>query len=254
MTVESPVAKPMGVVVNAPIARPKSRLARFLRALLRTTIWILALYCATRLLWRYSGSNQWELTEEGKGAKVWTLKQPGSDLKLVKGSVQVRSSLSTIVAWLQDPEACKDAGCVDNSVERISDQLEYEYFKIAMRPPFKPRDFLLRVDFHQVPQTRELWVDYAAAPDRKPVDACCLRVTNMNTSWRFTPLANGMVEAEYTMNMDWGGFIPDVLSNFAKPKYLLVQLQQLQRFLDKEKYRNASYAFIQEAPAAPAAP
>lgn len=230
----------------AVVARPKSRTRRLLRGLLRTTIYLLALYCVIRLGWRFSGDNEWKLVSERNGARVWTLKQPGSDLLMVKGSVPVKTSMAGIVAWLRDPQACKDAGCYSNTVEPIGNQLEYEYFRFNMRPPFKPRDFVLRAHFHQIPTTKELWAEYAAAPSRVPLNDCCHRVTSMNTTWRFTPIGKGMVEAEYTMNMDWGGFIPDLLSNVAKPKYMGFQLRRMQGFLDKPQYQTAKYDFIQE--------
>jgi hypothetical protein len=243
---------------DAPAVVPRSRGRRIFRGLFRTIVVILLLYCVARLVWRFSGSNQWKLVAERNGAKVYSLKQPGSDLAQVRGNVRVRSTMAGIVAWLRDPEACKDAGCYSNTVDQVDNQIEYEYFRFNMRSPFKPRDFSLRAHFHQIPRTKELWAEYAAVPERVPPNDCCFRVTNMNTTWRFTPVGDGMVEAEYTMNMDWGGFIPDPLSNLAKPRYMLIQLRRMQGFLDKPKYQTAKYDFIQEpgptTPAAPAAP
>jgi len=244
----------IGTAAPVPVAVPRSRVRKLLKGLFLACVYILALYCVARLGWRFSGSNQWKLVAQRDGAKVYSLKQPGSDLAQVRGSVRVRSTLAGVVAWLRDPAACKDAGCYANTVDRVDDQIEYDYFRFNMRPPFRPRDFMLRAHFHQIPTTKEIWAEYGAVPDRVPPNDCCVRVTNMNTTWRFTPVGNGMVDAEYTMNMDWGGFIPDPLSNLAKPRFLLVQLRHLQGILDKEKYQTAKFDFIQEpAPAAPAA-
>jgi hypothetical protein len=231
---------------SVAVPKPKSRARRFVRGLFRVIIGVFVLYCAARLLWRYSGSNQWELVAQRGGAKVYSLKQPGSDLALVRGNVRVKSSLAGLVAWLRDPAVCKDSGCYANTVERIDDQLEYDYFRFNMRSPFKPRDFMVRAHFHQIPSTKEIWAEYGAVPDRVPANDCCHRVTNMNTTWRFTPVGNGMVDAEYTMNMDWGGYIPDLLSNYAKPRFLLGQLRKFQGVLDKPKYQTAKFDFIQE--------
>jgi len=230
---------------ESSVAKPKTWVKRFFNVLLRVSLSLLVLYCVARLTWRFSGSNQWELVEERNGAKVYSLKEPGSDLKQIRGVVRVRSTLAGLVTWLQDPDTCRDSGCYANTVERVDDQLEYDYFRFGMSP-FRTRDFVLRAHFHQIPRTKEIWAEYAAAPDKVPPNDCCFRVTNMNTTWRLTPLGDGQVEAEYTMNMDWGGFLPDLLSNVGRPQYLFMQLQNLQGYLNREKFQTAKFDFIQE--------
>ncbi|HEX6160166.1 MAG TPA: hypothetical protein VF111_08370 [Thermoanaerobaculia bacterium] len=197
-----------------------------------------------QLLWRFSGSSEWELVSQSKGAKVYVLKSPGSDLRQVKGVVRVKSTLSAAVAWMQDANACKKLGCFENRVERVDAQMEYEHFRFKMIKPFQPRDFILRADFHQLPSTKEVLVEYVAAPERSPLNDCCVRVTRMNNTWRFTPVGNGELEAEYTMNMDWGGFIPNPLQNLAQPKYMQRQLLKMQSTLDP--YQTAKVDFIEE--------
>lgn len=245
MAVENPVV-PFDTVVSddKTVAKPRTRTRKFLRFLWRSSVFVMALLFVVHFAWRFSGSNQWELASDVKGAKVYTLKQPGSDMRQVKGVIKVRSSMAGIAAWMQDTNACKKIGCLEASVERLNDQLEYDHFQFKMVRPFKPRDFILRAHFHQIPTTKELWVEYAAAPERAPQKECCVRVTKMNNTWRFTPLGNGEVEAEYTMNMDWGGFIPNALQNLAQPKYMSIQLRKMQYFLDD--YQGAKVAFIQE--------
>lgn len=229
------------------VAKPKTLAKRTLRFLAIASVSCLAVYFIARATWRFSGSNQWELVQDGNGAKVYALKEPGSDLQQIKGVVRVHSSLAGIVAWLQDPETCKDAGCYEaKGVERVDDQLRYDYFRFDMPGPFKTRDFVLRARFHQIPRTKEIWAEFAAAPEKVPLNACCFRVTNMSNTWRLTPLGNGEVEAEYIMNMDWGGFFPDVLSNTIRPQYLFMQLQGLQGYLNREKFQTATFDFIQE--------
>jgi hypothetical protein len=90
------------------------------------------------------------------------------------------------------------------------------------------REFVMRARFHQIPSTKEIWAEYAAAPDKAPANDCCFRVTDMNNMWRITPVETGQIEIEYTMNMDWGGFLPDVLSNRIRPRYMYNQLRKIE--------------------------
>ncbi len=221
------------------------------KVLLIVSVCVLAVYAVARIAWRYSGSNRWELVAEKNGAKVYGLKEPGSDLTLYKGSVRVRSTMAGAVAWLEAADTCKDVGCYEpKDVQNDDPQMSYAYMRIDMPKPFRPRDFVLRTAFHQIPHTKELWAYFIAAPEKVPNNDCCFRVTNMSNVWRVTPVGPRQLEMEYTMNMDWGGFFPDVLSNVVRPKYMMKQLLEMQHYLDKDKYQNAKYDFIQEPDAA----
>jgi hypothetical protein len=68
----------------------------------------------------------------------------------------------------------------------------------------------------------------------------------MYNTLRLTPLGNGEIEIEYVMNMHDGGYIPDLLLNINRPKFVHKVLLGFQKFLDKEKFRTAKLDFIQE--------
>jgi hypothetical protein len=70
-------------------------------------------------------------------------------------------------------------------------------------------------------------------------------VTDMNDTWRLTPLGNGEVEIELIMNLNEGGFIPHPLLNMARPK-VMYGLSGLQSLFSEEKYQSAKLNFIQE--------
>lgn len=227
-------------------------LKRIAIVLLRVTVTVIVLLAVARFAWRFSGSNQWELVREGKGAKVYALKQPGADLLQLKGTVQVRSTLAGVVSWLQDPSTCADIGCKDvRIVEKVSDQINYSAFRYDVPPPFRSREFVLRQHVHQIPETREVWAEFAAVPDKIPHNSCCLRVTHLLNTWKLTPLDGGIVDVEYTINMNEGGFVPDLLLNMERTKYLFWQLKKMQKYVEQEKYQRATFDFIVEKEGVP---
>lgn len=232
---------------ESSVVKPKSRLRKFAGILFKVVVIVFVLYSLARLVYRHSGSNQWELVYDKDGAKVYTLKQPGADLVLVRGVTRVRATLSEVVAWLTDPDTCEESLCKDaRIIEEKEAQLTYSYLKFNMPGPFKPRDIAMRIDIHQFPRTKEIWAEYFAAPEKEPLHDCCVRITNMSNFWRVTPVGNGMVEMEYVMNMDWGGFIPDPLSNIGRPKFMLKNLKLMQGYVSREKYKTAKFDYIQE--------
>lgn len=229
------------------VTKPKTRLKRLVTMLFIVSVSLVALYSVARLIYRFSGSNQWELVRDEKGIKIYTLKQPGTDLKLVKGVTRVRSTMSAAVAWLTDGDTCRETGCRgEKNIEAKEDELQYAYMIFDLPRPFQPRDIAMRIHLHQLPRTKELWADYVAVPEKEPPHDCCFRITNMSNTFRLTPVGNGEIEMEYVMNTDWGGWIPDPLSNLHRPKFMFMHMQKLQGYVSKEKYKAAKFAYIQE--------
>jgi START domain len=229
------------------VAKPKTWARRFVKAVAFVSVSLVTLLFVARMAWRVSGSNEWELVRDENGVKIYSLKAPGSDLIQVKGVVRVRSTLAGILTFMIDPATCEDYGCYDSYIiERVDDHLLYSFCRVPLPSPFQPRELVIRSQIHQNAQTKEVMLVNTAAPDKVPLYDCCLRVTDMSNTLRFTPLGNGQVEFEYVMNMDEGGYLPALLLNRRRPERVYGVLHGLQKLLDREKFRNAKLDFIQE--------
>jgi hypothetical protein len=229
------------------VAEPKTLVKRLVKVVALVSVSLVTLLFVARLVWRLSGSNEWELVRDQNGVKIYTLKAPGSDLIQVKGVVRVRSTLAGILSFMIDPATCDDYGCYDSYiVERVDDHLLYSFCRVKLPFLFQPRELVIRSQIHQNAQTKEVLLMNTSAPDKVPPSDCCLRVTDMNNRLRFTPLGNGQVEFEYTMNMDEGGYLPDLLLNIKRPDRVYEVLSGLQKLLDREKFKNAKLHYIQE--------
>src|SRR6478672_6912009 len=91
------VAEESVMAVNNPINKPRRWFRKSIKILGIAGISVFFLYSLAGLIWRFSGSNQWELAAEKNGAKVYTLKMPGSDMLQVKGVMRYRSTLAGMV-------------------------------------------------------------------------------------------------------------------------------------------------------------
>ena len=235
-----------GSSMNASTAQPKASRRKKVRVFL---VWaalsIATLYLVVSLVWRFTGSNQWELKAESHGVKVYTLKSPGSDRVLYKANFRVRSSLSAIVAAFQDPNACEGgSGCESKMVKRIDDQLIYFYLKGTPSSWVRPRDVVVRTLTHQNAATKEVLVEVVAVADMAPRDECCVRVVDMSNYWKFSPVENGWVDVEYSINVDVG--LPHALLYLWLPDLLTKQRGYFQRLFSATKYREARLDYIQE--------
>src|SRR5262245_49484874 len=131
------------VVNEISVTKARKWSVRLLKILLTVGASLVALYFVALLIWRYSGSNQWEFVHEKNGVKLYTLKSPGSDLLQIRGTVQVRSTLSGIVAWMQDYQACIPLGCYEpKQVELVDGQLQYLSFQYDQPFPFQRREYV----------------------------------------------------------------------------------------------------------------
>lgn len=239
------------VQLNSEKEKPTVKTRRWGKKLLRilsvVSISFVALYFGARLVWRFSGSNHWELIQEKNGVKVYSLKAPGSDLQKFKGTIRLHSTLSSLVKMFQDPDICLESGCASSIVvERVDDQQQFYDFRYKLPFPFRARQFVAREQFYQNPHTKAVLVEVVAAPDKTPPDDCCFRVTDMNNTWLFTPLDNGEIDVEWVLNMNEGGFIPDLMLNKLRPKVMFAVLPKLQVWVTREKYRDAKFDFIKE--------
>jgi hypothetical protein len=228
-------------------AKPRTWVRGLVKFVARVSVALVVLYVVAQVAWRFSGSNKWELVRDQNGVKIYTLKAAGADLIQVKGIVRVRSTMGGLVKLMTDPATCDDYGCYDaHTIERVDDWLEYASFRLDLPFPFQTRELVFRGQIHQDPRTKEVLLVLAAAPDKAPPDNCCLRVMDMNNTWRFTPLGNGQIEIEYVQNMDEGGFIPDLLLNRRRPKLVAAILSKIQGMLNRKNYQDARLDFIKE--------
>jgi hypothetical protein len=203
-----------------------------------------------------SGSNQWELEIEKDGVKVYSIKSSGSSMKIFKCIARGQYTLSQFVAALllddDGLESCRDwiPTCFGyEPVEPWSSQTlsNTNLWRIGLFFPFSPREIVNKSLLSQDKQSKALSIDVIAAPNKIPPNDGYVRVTELHNTWRLNPLENGEIEIEFVQDVDLGGLFPDFLTNLAGPSSLYTLLHtQLPGLLDKEKYRNAKFDFIEE--------
>lgn len=244
---------------EAVVKRARKWAGKLGRGLLYTMAALFVLGFVAKTIWKYSGSNQWELVAEREArdsrdgtmrlpaVKVYALKTPGTELEQTKAVVRVKTTMAGIVAFMEDPDVCRKVGCTHSRIlERVNDQWLYTTFRYPYPRPFRDRELVLRLHFSQNPKTKELLLQYAATPDLLPADGCCFRIQRMNNTWRFRPVENGEVEAEVVLNMDEGGLVPDFMTSQLRRRILLRGVPYTAGLMKSPKYQQAKFDFVQE--------
>lgn len=205
--------------------------------------------------WTMSGSNEWELKKDKDGVKVYSLKVPGDRIVKFKTIIQGSWSLSQMAALhLVDDnlETCKDwfPNCVEfkRIMEFDSVKLyDVDLWVLASPPPFADRELLLRTIVSQDEESKVVTLDVIGSPTTLPVKKGRIRVQQMHAKWQFTSIGNGKSELELIQNLSMGGLIPYFLLNmFGADENFKFMRDELPKFLEKEKYKNAKFCFIEE--------
>lgn len=227
-----------------------AKLGRRIRRGLLPTVAILATVAVVaHFAWKYSGSNQWELRRDENGVRVYTMKTPGSTLLKVKADMQVATSLSSAVFLLRGDESTSDdfGGQDFTVVDRIeTPQLFMACYsaKHPMPAPFRTKELVVMLNYAQDKRTKQVEINVQAAPGRTPPSPNTSRVTHLNNIFRLTPLPDGRIDWEITLDVDMGLFYP--LANLSMPEYLFKDLSYHKDLVLTEKYQKARLISIDE--------
>jgi hypothetical protein len=234
------------------VGQPKRTPRKVLRGLLFGSLSLTAILFAAHLVWKYSGSNEWRLNIDRGGVQVYSLKAPGTTLKQFKAVTRVKTTLNRSLApmVLTDLETCAEwvPGCNDMKVIQPWNPREMTsiwLWVIDFDPPFSQRrEFLIKTHVTLEPEKKAFRVDNFVFPDLIPRNECCIRVTYVRNTWRYTDIGNGEVQVELAENMDLG--IPYILFNYQGGDGLYELFSRMPELLTEEKYRNANFDFIDQ--------
>lgn len=205
-------------------------------------------------LWINSGSNRWELKMDKDGVKIYTLKSPGDKFVKFKSSMRGNYTLSQLAASHiidHNLETCKEwfPNCIECRTLEPFDTLklyDVTMWTLTFPGPFSSRELLIKTMVSQN-KDKVVTIDVVGVPNAIAPTDKIVRVERMHNVWKFTPLGNGQSECECLQDIDLGGFFPYFLMNMAglDATYTFMH-DELPKFLDKDRYRNAHFAFIKE--------
>lgn len=231
------------------MSQPRSLFRKVLKVLAYGGALVVVILVIAHFAWKYSGSGQWKVIRDRKGVRIYSLKEPGSTRLRFKVVTQIHAKLDAIVAAMTDTttEGCRNfiEGCTSGTIFKPWDSQTLNYvqaYRIAVKPPFAPRDLAIKTQVSRDPKTKALLMEMTSVPELVPVDSCCVRMTDLHNRWRFTPLQNGMVEVEFTQDDD--PRVPYFMYNRIIPIGHTWMRRNTERVFNKEKYQHAEYDFL----------
>ncbi len=207
---------------------------------------LLLLCCNSTLI----AADNWELKKDSDGIQVYTRKVEDSTYKAVRGVTEIETSLTSLVAVVQDSAACPQWAdlCKESHVEEtLSEREMYVYTHNDLPWPVTDRDVLAHVVWTQDPATQSVTMLSTATKDKLEKKKGRVRLTEAEARWIFTPLPNNKVEVVTEAHINPGGPVPAWVTNMLLVDTPFKTLTNLKTLVTRPKYQNASVDFITEA-------
>lgn len=241
---------------SATTRSDKSVGKKILKYVAYTLIGIIVVISVFNLMWKMSGSNRWELVIDQDGTQVYSLKSPGSDVIKFKGITRYDYTYSELIALFNDASFTNDCerflpGCVEYKFLESwnSEQLfNVQFWRFKLFFPFNDREMVLKGSIVQDKETKVILLENTAVPNHIQPNDCCVRISHLHNTWRYTPVENGRVEVEFVQDLDMGGFFPNILLSFgAAEVHKILETDIPKALADKaEEYRGIKLDWLEE--------
>ncbi|CAN5530279.1 START domain-containing protein [soil metagenome] len=194
-------------------------------------------------------TDDWHLKKFENGISIYTRVSENSKYKELKAVFQLKTSLSSIIALLNDfesyPQWVYRCG-TSKALKKDSDKHLIRYQSVVAPWPVDNRDMVVEVNSYQDEKTKIVYQKVSCLPDFAPQVAGHVRIREFRAQWTLTPLKGGIVDIEYELLVNPGGNIPAWIVNMAVVDGPYETSVKMKEWLMKEKYQKTVYPFITE--------
>lgn len=194
-----------------------------------------------------SAQNDWKLSAEKDGIKIYTSILPDSKIKAIKVEANFDATPSQLAAIVMDVNTAPDWVYHVKSaklVKQVSPNELYYYSEVSLPWPVANRDFVAHLTVTQDPGTKVVTIDGPAVPGVVPIKKGIVRIDNSIGKWVITPLGQNQVHVEYSIHVDPGGALPAWLVNIFATDAPMKIFKSLKVQLTKPDYKNTVFAFV----------
>ena len=194
-------------------------------------------------------ASDWQLEVDQDNIQLYTRQVETSPMKAYRVVTKVKSSLSSLVAFLNDEKNFPQWMDKVTEVEKIRDINEKEslVYQVIDAPwPEKDQDNVLYSKWTQNPDTLAVTKTIVSEPMFMEQKDNRRRQNFFNASWTLTPESKGMVTVEYSAEIDPG--VSEVKKWMEKMLAFDMPFKTLRNFrkANLEQYAGNKFAFIQE--------
>lgn len=159
----------------------------------------------------------WKLVKDTDGIQVYTRMAENSKFKEIRIQALFKANIDTLFNKLNNPDTYTDwvYKCTQGKILEKKNDQEFHYYTVSNLPfPAKNRDMVVKCK-QWVDEDGTKYSHSVAAPDFIPTNNNLVRIPHFVSNWKIIPLANGMIQVDYTALADPGGKIPIWMVNLA---------------------------------------
>ncbi len=189
---------------------------------------------------------QWKLSKEGDGVKIFTKKFKNFDFKSFRANMIIDGSVHDFIGALSDIEGFMywgDKIKSTNLLEKSGDTLQIYYSVVKVPFPYKNRDGIYLNKFKWAHQTKTLFVDIDILYDYLEIEEKFERVKG-DGHWEIIELPSNKIDITFQMQLDPGGNIPSWIANIFIDDSPFRSMIRLKEIIESGKYENRHYNFV----------
>lgn len=194
----------------------------------------------------------WELVkaDENNQIRVYTRVTEHSALREFRGELHLQSTLSALVALIEDnkagPQWIHQCRALE-IIEQLSEHERLSYMVTDAPWPVTDRDSVIYSALSQDAVTRRVRIALQARNNVFAVDDAFVRITAMQGFWEFWPEDNGWIRVVYQVHADPAGDIPAWLANSVVVDAPYHTLKNMRKMVGRKPYVNARLSYIRDA-------
>ncbi|PIE40670.1 MAG: hypothetical protein CSA49_07315 [Gammaproteobacteria bacterium] len=195
-------------------------------------------------------ANEWKLEKDQDNIQLYTRSVASSPMKAYRVVTEVRATLSSLVAFLNDEKgfpAWMDKVTEVKKIRDINAKESLIYQVIDTPWPEKDQDNVLYSKWSQNPDTLAVTKTIFSEPMFMAQKNNRRRQNFFNARWTLTPQPEGMVKVEYSAEIDpgVGGEVQEWMEKMLALDMPFKTIRNFRR-ANLEKYAGNQFAFIQE--------
>jgi hypothetical protein len=198
-------------------------------------------------------NEDWSLARDRDGIKVWTRLLPDFPIREFKAVVTVKSTLSGLVNLILDTDHADRWVYRTDRITVLKRDDAKGTFLIRVETdfpwPLSDRDAVLEGQIVQDEKTGVVTVrSHAQASGLYPLNPDFVRMADMDGTWIFRPLGQGMVEVTMIGRADPAGHIPASAVNLIIHETPYRTLQGLRKVIGDVRYQKTPMPQIRDMP------
>lgn len=191
-----------------------------------------------------NSASAWELEKQKDDIAVYSLQKPNYKLKHYKAETRIHKDADTILAALQDTEACAEwvYNCISNSMVDMADVRKRVYHTVIHSPLwFKDRDFYLQSQVVYEAKEKLFTISLESKSDYAKVSEDRVRITEVEMTWQLTYVSDDVTAVTYQVYID--PKLPiKAINHTMIQKSVFKTMQGLIEVVDKPIYAETKYS------------